>query len=466
MHLKGADREVAGSFFLLAVSVFLLQVIFGLLGAMYFLWPNLRVPLDFNVVRMLHINALVIWLLAGFMGSTYYLLKQEAGGRLYSERLAWWNFWLFSAGVLLVVAGYLYMGLSGNYSRLFSEGREYIEAPRWADVYLVVVLGLFLFNTIMTVKRHAHRDAITGLLVVGLTALAFFYLFGMKFFKNMSLDFYFWWWVVHLWVEGCWELIAASLYALLAIRLFGFPRQRAIKYLYVEAGLVLFTGILGMGHHYYWIGTPKYWLLVGGVFSAMEPIPLLIMVFDSLRLALREKRLSHPNRLAQYWLVGGVIMHFLGAGVWGFAQTLPQVNRWTHGTQLTAAHGHIAFFGAYAMLIIACIYYALPRWRFGQDNFDQRRGLKTFWFMVVGVMGMTLALTCAGIMQVFMERLWGLPFLEVQGYMGFFYLLRLIFGGLTAVGVGLLFLDVLRPIPLRLSQEVAESYQESFLCKT
>lgn len=433
---------------------------------MLFLWPNLSTPLSFNVIRMLHINALVIWLLAGFMGVTYYLLKEEAGGRLYSERLAWWNFWLFSVGVFLVVAGYLYIGLSGNYSGFFSEGREYIEAPRWADIYLVVIFGLFLFNTFMTVKRHAGWDAITGLLTAGLAGLAFFYLFGMKFFKNMSLDFYFWWWVVHLWVEGCWELIAISLYALLTIRLFGFPRHRAIKYLYIEAGLVLFTGILGMGHHYYWIGTPRYWLLVGGFFSVLEPVPLLIMVIDSLRIAFKEERLSHPNLLAQYWLVGGVIMHFLGAGVWGFAQTLPQVNRWTHGTQITAAHGHIAFFGAYAMLIIACVYYALPRWRFGQDDFDQRRGFMAFLFMVAGVMGMTIALTCAGMIQVFLERLWGLPFLEVQGYMGFFYLMRFVFGLSIVAGVGLFFLDVLIPRPISLGQVEEGFHRESFVCET
>ncbi len=387
------------------------------------------------------------------MGGTYYLLKEEGGG-LYSERLAWWNLWLFSTGVFLVVAGYLYMGLSGHYSSLFSEGREYIEAPRWADLYLVAVFGLFLFNVFMTVRTRTGWDPITGLLTAGLAGLAFFYLFGMKFFKNMSMDFYFWWWVVHLWVEGCWELIAASMYALLAIRLFGFPRERAIKYLYIEAGLVLFTGILGIGHHYYWIGTPRYWLLVGGFFSALEPLPLLVMVLDSVRLAFRERGFSHPNLLAQYWLVGGVIMHFLGAGVWGFIQTLPQVNRWTHGTQLTAAHGHLAFFGAYAMLIIACIYYALPRWRFGHDGLDQKRGFLAFWLMVIGVMGMTLALTCAGTIQVFMERLWGLPFLEAQGYMGFFYLLRFVFGLLTATGVWLFFLDVLLPKPVTVEEEL------------
>ncbi|MDO8126691.1 MAG: cbb3-type cytochrome c oxidase subunit I [Candidatus Brocadiales bacterium] len=427
-----------------AALIFLLQALFGLVAAAQFVWPAfLGDILPFNIVRMLHINALVVWLLAGFMGATYYLLTEEARGRLYSERLADLNFWLFALGVLLVVTGYLYMGFSGHYSPLFSEGREYIEAPRWADVFLVLVFAVFLYNVFMTIRRGIGWNAVTGLLMIGLCGLVFFYLFGMKFFKNMTLDFYFWWWVVHLWVEGAWELIAAAIYALLVIRLFGFPLERAVKYLYIEAGLVLFTGILGTGHHYYWIGTPEYWLTVGGVFSAMEPVPLLIMVFDALNIALKERKIIHPNILAQYWLVVGVVMHFLGAGVWGFIQTLPQANRWTHGTQLTAAHGHLAFFGAYAMLIIAVLYYALPRLKFGNDSFDQRRGFAAFWLMLAGVIGMTLSLTGAGLIQVFMERIMGYPFLEVQGYMGFFYTLRFFFGLVTAVGVFVFFSDVM-----------------------
>jgi nitric oxide reductase subunit B len=173
LRLREATQEVAGRFFLFAGFIFLLQVIFGLVGAMYFIWPNLPIPLNFNIIRMIHINALIIWLLAGFMGATYYLLKEEAGGRLYSEKLAKWNLCLFCIGTFLIVAGYLYMGLSGNYSRLFSEGREYIEAPRWADIYIVAVFVLFLYNTLMTIYKHTQRDAITGLLAVGLVALAF-----------------------------------------------------------------------------------------------------------------------------------------------------------------------------------------------------------------------------------------------------------------------------------------------------
>ena len=93
--------------------------------------------------------------------------------------------------------------------------------------------------------QASSMPQLTLSLPAALGALAFFYLFGMKFFANVAVDQYFWWWVIHLWVEGAWELIAAALYALLLIRLFDFPRERAARYVYLEAGLVLFTGILG-----------------------------------------------------------------------------------------------------------------------------------------------------------------------------------------------------------------------------
>lgn len=451
--------RVSREFFLFAAVIMAVQFLVGLVAAAQFLWPTLLFDqLPFNMTRMLHINALVVSILAGFMGATYYLVAEESGGELASEKSARVNFWLLAVGITAVIAGYLYMSLTKTYSFWFSEGREYIEAPRWADWAIVAVVLLFLFNVVRTIQVKRAWDDINRMLVVGLGALAFFYLFGMKFLGNMALDFYFWWWVIHLWVEGSWELIAAALYALLLIRLYDFPRARAAKYVYIEAGLVLFTGIIGTGHHYYWIGTPDYWLWLGGIFSALEPVPLLIMVFDALRID-RERRGDepHPNRLARTWILGSVVLHFLGAGVLGFIQTLPQINRWTHGTQITAAHGHLSFFGAYGMLVIGMIYYALPRLRFGSDDYDQRRGNWAFWLMTSGMMVMTAALMGAGVLQVYFERIAGLPFMEAQRYLDLFYDLRFWGGVPMMLGILLFLMDVFRlkrPAPERTPEPV------------
>lgn len=434
--------RVAGHFFIFAAVILAVQFLTGLLAAAQFVWPSLLFRfLPFNITRMLHINTLVVSLLAGFMGATYYLMAEESGGELHSERSAKWNFWLLAGGVGAIVAGYLAIVVTRTFSLMLSEGREYIEAPRWADWAVVAVALMFLFNIVRTVQTRGGWNDINRMLVIGLGGLAVFYLFGMWFFGNLAMDFYYWWWVIHLWVEGAWELIAAALYALLLIRLFNFPRERAAKYVYIEAGLVLFTGILGTGHHYYWIGTPQYWLTVGGFFSAIEPLPLFIMMIDAMRID-RERTTTHPNAVARAWLTGSVVLHFFGAGVWGFFQTLPSMNRWTHGTQLTAAHGHVAFFGAYTMLVIAMLYYALPRLRFGSDEFDQRRGFAALWLMSAGMVIMTVSLTAGGLLQVYIERMLGVPFMEAQKYLDLFYQVRFAGGALMIAGLVFLLLDV------------------------
>jgi nitric oxide reductase subunit B len=452
-----SQSTVGRKFFLFAAIIMLVQFVTGLVAAAQFVWPDFLFDLlPFNLSRLLHINTLVVALLAGFIGATYYLLAEEGKGQLHSERAATWNFWLFVAGIGAVVVSYLVIAFAKVFSLGLAEGREYIEAPRWADWAIVFVALFFLFNVVMTIQKRQAWDDINRMLVIGLGGLAFFYLFGMRFFANIAVDFYYWWWVIHLWVEGTWELIAAALYALLLIRLFDFPRSRAARYVYLEAGLVLFTGILGTGHHYYWIGTPKYWLTLGGIFSALEPLPLLVMVFDAVRIERERKDFHHPNQLARLWLIGSVVLHFIGAGVWGFIQTLPSVNRWTHGTQMTAAHGHLAFFGAYSMLVIAMIYYALPRLRFGTDRYDQRRGRWAFWLLTMGTVIMSGALTAAGILQVYIERMIGLPFMEAQSYLGLFYQIRFASGLAMIAGLILFLLDVFALQPARVEVARAE----------
>jgi len=345
-----------------------------------------------------------------------------------------------------------------------TEGREYIEAPRWADWLIVVALLLFAANNGWTMARRTRPITATlGVLSMGMVGLALLYLAGMRFFANITVDQFFWWWVVHLWVEGTWELVASALMAFLMMRLTGVDREIVEKWLYLEVGLVLFTGILGTGHHYYWIGTPSYWLIIGAVFSALEPVPILLMVIDAWRLArMRPVGFVNPNPVAFTWAVGSVILHFLGAGVWGFVHTLPQINQWTHGTQITPAHGHFAFYGAYVMLIIALTYYIMPEIKGMAErrtvpavNTEERPtvsqprpvpgGLWAFWLITTGVVGMVLSLTVAGIVQVYMERMAGLDFMFVKTtYMSFWFALRAAFGSLVVLGVLVYVLNLAR----------------------
>ena len=169
------------------------------------------------------------------------------------------------------------------------------------------------------------------------------------------------------------------------------------------------SGILGLGHHYFWIGTPEYWWEIGALFSALEPVPLVAMFVHVLYDWGKEQgkageKPTIKNGPAMAWLVLNAFGNFLGAGIWGFFHTLPQVNIYTHGTQFTAAHGHLAFFGAYATILIAMMYIGVQG-AYGVERMRATFKSKMALFLIAfGVMGMTVALTIAGYEQVLVER--------------------------------------------------------------
>jgi nitric oxide reductase subunit B len=426
-----ATQKEAYPYFVLAVLLFALQLLFGFLTILKYIWPDpLLQILPFNTTRAIHINLLVFWLLLGFMGGTYYLIPEESDTELYSPALARVQFWILAVGGVAAVAGYV-LG--------FSWGMPVLEQPTPIKIAIVVAALIFLFNVLMTVMKTGHWTAIQGVLIGGMVFLAVMFLFGIVFMKNLATQYYFWWWVIHLWVEGAWELITGSIMAFLLLKLTGIERGVVEKWLYAEVALVLFTGILGTGHHYYWIGTPTYWYWWGGIFSALEPLPILFMVMDTMR-HVREKKVEIKNRVALHWAVGGTWAHFIGAGVWGFAHTLPQINMWTHGTQVTASHGHMAFFGAYATVNLTMMYYALPKLK-QMAGFAQGRGLFAFWGMIFGMFLMGLSLAVAGVVQTYFNRVIGIDFLTTQDYMRLWFMVTLASAVIFATGAGTFIYD-------------------------
>ncbi len=433
------SHKIARYFFTSAMLLFLVQIVVGIIAALQFVWPDFFI-LNFNTIRTLHINALIVWLLLGMIGASYYVIVEESETELWSIPLAQFQFWATIVTVSLVVIGYIVMGFypQANIAvfgtLLLNEGREYIEAPRWADILIVVSVLLFLFNTVMTVWKTKKFTDVQGVLLAGNTFLALMYLPGIFYTKNMIMDQFWWWWVIHLWVEGSWELIAAALLAFSLHKLLGADRTMLAKWMYIEVGLVMFTGVLGLGHHYYWIGTPAYWLWIGGIFSTLEPIPLVLMVWDAFRTT---KHATKPveNRVGLFYTISHVVFNFVGAGLWGVFHTLPQINKYTHGTQITTAHGHIAFYGVYALLVLAMMYIALPTLR-GIKEFDQSKGYLAFWWMTICMIFITFSLTGAGLVQSYLERVIGLDYVTVKSvYNKYFWIFRAIFGAGFLVGV-------------------------------
>ncbi len=442
--MKYTSQSVAKPYFIAAIALFVGQILFGLImGLQYVLGDFLFPEIPFNVARMVHTNLLIVWLLFGFMGSTYYLVPEESQTELYSPKLALLLFWVFLVAGALTIVGYLAVPyatlakITGN-DLLPTMGREFLEQPTITKIGIVIVALGFLFNVGMTILR-GRKTVISMVLLLGLVGLAVFFLFSFYNPDNLVLDKMFWWWVVHLWVEGVWELILGAILAFTLIKITGVDREVIEKWLYMIIAMALITGLLGTGHHYYYIGTPEYWLWIGSVFSAMEPVPFFMMTLFAFNMVNKRRR-QHPNRAATLWALGTGVMAFLGAGVWGFLHTLAPVNYYTHGSQITAAHGHMAFYGAYVMIVLTMISYAMPMLN-GRDaansNKSQVAEMWAFWLMTVSMVFITLFLTGAGILQVYLQRYSEnpLPFMVVQDQISLFYWLGEAAGVIFLIGL-------------------------------
>jgi len=410
--LTNKGQELGMMYMRVAIILFGAQLLMGLIAAIQFLVPGFLFEIfDFSVARMVHINALVVWMLYAMIGSTYLMLTDETGKEVVGVGIGKLAFWVLTAAVTVVVLVYIFVQIGpGKESTiwLINEGREYIEAPRWADIGIVVVVLTFYANVFLTYMK-GERTGIMTVMVANLMALAGLYLAGMFFTDNISMDQFWWWWVIHLWVEATWEVFVGTLAAYALIRIIGAKREVVEMWLWIEVLMLFGSGILGMGHHYFWIGTPEYWWEIGALFSALEPVPLIAMFVHVLYDWGKEQGINGTkptitNGPAMAWIVTNAFGNFLGAGVWGFFHTLPQVNIYTHGTQFTAAHGHLAFFGAYATILIGMMYYGIQK-AYGAERMKATFKSKMAIFLITfGVLGMTVALTIAGYEQVLVER--------------------------------------------------------------
>ena len=432
--MKYKSQKVAYWFFGLCMLLLSLQLVYGFIMAFAHMgFDNLHAIIPFNTARAVHTNLLVVWLLSGFMGAAYYIIPEEAENELVSVKLAYVQ--LISLALVGVIA---IIGYHFNYW----EGRKFLEIPRPLDWLVVINVLTFLGLILVTLFKGKKQTTTSLVLTMGLVFAALLYLPGMIWFDNQTMDSFFRWWVVHLWVEGVWELIMGGILAYLLIKITGVDREVIEKWLYVIVGLTFISGILGTGHHYYYIGVGKIWLIIGGIFSALEPLAFLAMALFAISMY-RKGEKKHPNKIALSWTLGTAITSFVGAGLLGLAHTLPQVNLYTHGTLVTAMHGHLAFWGAYGMIVFAIISYTLPNLT-GRKLYDSFTGLLAFWLSTIGMLGMTVAFGVAGVTQVYLERKVGLEFGDVQTELQVHFFILICCATMFSTGIGLYIYDFIK----------------------
>ena len=236
--LKYQSQSVAKLYFIGAIALFVGQIVFGITLGLQYLIGDLMFPaIPFNIARMVHTNLLIVWLLMGFMGSAYYLIPEEAETELHSPKLAIALFWIFLIAGALTIVGYLAVPyatlakMTGN-ELLETMGREFLEQPLPTKLGIVAVALGFLYNITMTLLK-GRKTSISLVLLMGLWGLALFFLFSFVNPSNLVRDKMYWWFVVHLWVEGTWELIMASLLAFVLVKTTGVDREVIDKWMYM-----------------------------------------------------------------------------------------------------------------------------------------------------------------------------------------------------------------------------------------
>lgn len=434
---------------MLMLVLFFIQVSLGLLLALQHNDPTLLAgTLNFNIVRATHLNLGLIWILSGFIGSILYV------GPLLSKReLAspWLIKFLFYAVVAVTIwnvctQSLAMTGVAGWWAGQpwLQEGLEYIEGGRVFDVIVLIGFAILCYVVLRTFPKIREWNEIHWGLGLGVVALTVVWVFGMFYVPRVDLQEYFRWFVVHYWVEGVWEVIHISLVGILIVLLFKVSVKEVGYAVFWGITLVWLSGLIGNAHHYFWVGTPEFWQFWGSLFSALEPLPM-IFCFWHIYLDAHANRKPLENAPAFYFILGSVVLEQVGAGILGFTMTFALTNVWSHGTWITPAHGHLALFGTFGMLVIGAAYYAVPMLRRGKaGDFDQRLGRLGFWLVFAGVIGLALAFALGGTVQIYISRTLGLEWVggDLMPAMNIYKVFVAAFGFVLTVGAGLIVYDL------------------------
>jgi nitric oxide reductase subunit B len=213
----------------------------------------------------------------------------------------------------------------------------------------------------------------------------------------------FWrWWVVHMWVEGAFEFFIVAVVGITLVSMGLLEKRSAEKAVMLQVLFVMGAGIIGVSHHYWWIGQAEIWLPLGSVFSTLELIPLVMILFEAIGeyRALADSGEEFAYRLPFTFIIASGVWNFVGAGVLGFFINLPLINYYEHGTYLTVAHAHAAMFGAFGFLALGMAVYML-RLTVDPDRWNGRRLRWAFWLWNVGLTVMVvLSLLPVGFLQL------------------------------------------------------------------
>lgn len=415
-----SSQRKAAKYFLVVAALFFVQVNIGGLMAHYTVHPDTFYGFDkiaefipYNWVKTWHLQLAVFWIAVTWIGMTLFVAPRVGGREPVAQGIL---VDILFVAVLIVAVGSLtgeVLGIKGmikdGWFWFGHQGWEYLELGRFWQILLLVGLIIWLFLVVRALKDHfkagsdkwglPHFLSYSGIAVVG------FFGFGLLYDPQTHLTIAdFWrWWVVHTWVEGAFEFFAAAAIVFVMVNLGLVEIKAGLRTVYFTVSLALFSGIIGVGHHYYWFGAPSFWLALGSTISALEPVPIALLLAEvwHSQKTLVKAGSSFPYRYPLMFLMAAVCWEFLGAGVMGLSITTPVINYFEHSTYLTVNHGHTALFGTYGMLSIGLLLFSM-RGLVREEGWKDNLLKIAFWGTNTGLAAMFIVtLLPVGLLQVF-----------------------------------------------------------------
>jgi nitric oxide reductase subunit B len=412
-------------YFVIVGVLFLAQTLIGGATAHYRADPGTFYGFDLtllfptNVLRTWHLQLAIFWIATAYVAGGLFLASalgvKESPGQTTGINL------LFAA-LLFVVTGSLvgeWLGVRQMLGSLWfwigHQGWEYLDLGRaWQGLLAIGLLFwvVLIFRGVSPARKDPESREIVTLFLLAALAIPLFYLPAFFFTGSTHYTVADNWrfWIIHLWVEGFFELFATTMVAVLFYKLGMVTRITATRVIYLDAILFLGSGIIGTGHHWYWTGQSNITMALAALFSAMEVVPLTLLTLDAsdfIKLTRGEcdicgKRISLPYKWAFYFLMAVGVWNFVGAGVFGFLINLPIVSYFEVGTILTPNHGHAAMMGVFGLLGVAFMVFAMRRVLVdGQWAKVERYVAVSFWGLNIGLALMViLNLFPAGVLQL------------------------------------------------------------------
>jgi len=416
-------------YFYVVIGLILAQIGMGVITAHYaveghsfFGYPLAQI-LPFTVSRTIHTQFAVLWIATAWLATGLYIAPAISGHEPKFQKLG--VDVLFYA-LLFIVVGSTAFGWLGTLQHLGNDfsfwiGNQGLEFTSMGRIWQILLfIGLLFWVTLLgygllpALKKPSESRGLIAMVFLSAMCIGAFYATSLTWGQHThySMIEYWRWWLVHLWVEGFFEVFATAVIALLFTRLGLIRAATANSAIVLETIVFLFGGILGTLHHLYFTGTPTFVIAIGAMFSALEVVPLAMIGIEAFRNYQRSKAASWVQ--AYKWpilcFIAVGFWNVVGAGLLGFSINTPIALYYMQGLNMTAAHGHAALFGVYGMLGIGLMLFCL-RGLSDRAVWSEKLLSPTYWLLNIGLAMMVfISLVPSGIYQAWASITQGMWF--------------------------------------------------------